>query len=586
MGSPAGGERAVWRDLSSPVSASSPLYPIYRRYRRFIPVVVFAGLFATAMEGIAISLMVPLLGLLLSSGALPDEGSLWTGLLATVRPDTRIVSLVALIFVFIAAKNVVSYANQSLIAWIESQIGQAIRTEMSRHILDMDYPSFLTEEPSRILNIMTGESWRAADVFRHYMVAIAGLAAVVAFLLMMGLLNWRLTLAVLGGALLIRWFENRMVSRTAHLSEAVTAANTRFSASALTMVSAMRMIRLFGQEKREEQKFATVSHGLRRATFDVWLSGNLVSPVIEILYTGLFSLILIVAVMVDGAISLPHLAAFLILLQRMQPHLRVVEQARVQFAGSSSGLREVERLLLRAAPARLSGAGRPAPALAEGIVFDNVSYHFPGQRSDVPALDHVSFRIEAGRTTALVGPSGAGKSTIVNLVCRLLEPTAGRITVDGIPLADMDVSSWRDRIAISGQDMELIDGTIAENIAYGVADADMDAVAEAARLADAASFIANLPHGYQTVVGHRGLTLSGGQRQRISLARAFARNAQVLILDEATNAIDGMSEEVILSLLAEGAPNLTVLVISHRASSLVNCERWIELADGKVKVRD
>lgn len=574
--------KAVWRDLLSPIPSSSPVFPIYRRYRRFVPLIAIAGLFATALEGVAIGLMVPLLGLLLSNGATPGDTSLFSTMAGWLDPANRITFLVALIVAFIAAKNLVTLANQWLIASIESRIGHRIRASLSGQILDVDYPFMLGEEPHRLINIISGESWRATDAIRHYFGAITGIAAVFAFLAMMTFLNWRLSLAVLAGALIIRQIENILVSRTAHQSQAVTRANSAMTGRTLSIVNAMRLIRLFGQQRQEQNRFEAASETLRRATLRVWITGSTVSPLVELLYTLLFAIILIAAIAMDSSISLPRLAAFLILLQRMQPYLRQLEQARVQFAGSLSGLREVEWLLRRTAARPVQTGDLPPPRMRDGIEFEDVSFHFEGPRGEVPALSNASFRIEAGRTTAIVGPSGAGKSTLINLVCRLIEPTGGRILVDGTPLAGIDPEAWRRQIAIAGQDIELVDGTVSENICYGAGNIDQAAVAKAARQADAAGFIEALPQGYDTAIGTRGLALSGGQRQRIALARAFARDAQILILDEATNAIDGLSEETILSLLAERAPQLTVLVISHRPSTLANCERRIELGHGQV----
>jgi subfamily B ATP-binding cassette protein MsbA len=169
----------------------------------------------------------------------------------------------------------------------------------------------------------------------------------------------------------------------------------------------------------------------------------------------------------------------------------------------------------------------------------------------------------------------------VNLLCRLLEPSSGTIRVDGLPLADYRVDEWLAGISIAGQDIDLIDGTIAENIAYSLTTIDRERIEKAARLAKA-DFIEDLPLGLDAFVGPRGLNLSGGQRQRIGLARALAREPQILILDEATNAIDYETENAIIRTLQELKKSMTILVISHRPSTLAFCDDAVVLSSGRV----
>jgi subfamily B ATP-binding cassette protein MsbA len=198
------------------------------------------------------------------------------------------------------------------------------------------------------------------------------------------------------------------------------------------------------------------------------------------------------------------------------------------------------------------------------------------------ALDGVTLTIEPGTATALIGESGAGKTTLINLLCRLLEPQSGEIRVGADPITSFDADSWRKRIALAGQDSELVSGTVAENIAYGRPEATLDEIEAVARAAGAARFIAALPHGYETLVGPQGLNLSGGQRQRIGVARALLVNPDLLILDEAVSAVDALSDLEIVKLAKEHRYFRTLLIISHRKTTIAACERGIVLHNGKV----
>jgi ABC-type multidrug transport system fused ATPase/permease subunit len=221
--------------------------------------------------------------------------------------------------------------------------------------------------------------------------------------------------------------------------------------------------------------------------------------------------------------------------------------------------------------------------VAQPIVFDNVSYAYPGKDRRDAALRRLSFRLEPGRVTALIGPSGAGKSTIVNLLCRLTEPGEGAVRCGDLDLRQIDPAHWRSQISLAGQDIDLMDGSFADNIRYGVQTATFEQIREAAQMADADAFISALPGGYEARTDLRGINLSGGQRQRIGLARALLRKPAILILDEATNAVDGVSESTILHVLHDRSLFQTVLVISHRRSTLAACENGVVIVDGRLK---
>jgi ATP-binding cassette, subfamily B, bacterial MsbA len=255
----------------------------------------------------------------------------------------------------------------------------------------------------------------------------------------------------------------------------------------------------------------------------------------------LFLAVLLVAWQLE--IGLSSLFAFLVLLYRMQPRLKDLDHARVTLATYGGAIRQIDEQLAPEAPPRPASGTRPFAGLDREIVLDRVTFGYG--RGGPPAVSEVALRIARGEVVALIGGSGAGKSTLVNLLCRLYDPQAGEIRVDGVPLAELDLAAWRARIGFAGQDAELMSDTVAENIAYGCPGADMGAIERAARQAHADGFIAALPEGYATRVGPRGLALSSGQRQRIALARALLRAPDLLILDEATNALDGLSEQAI-----------------------------------------
>jgi ATP-binding cassette subfamily B protein len=224
-----------------------------------------------------------------------------------------------------------------------------------------------------------------------------------------------------------------------------------------------------------------------------------------------------------------------------------------------------------------------APALPQGsgaVRFEHVTLRYEGQ--DIPALDDVSIEVPAGRTVALVGATGSGKTTLVQLLPRLYDPIEGRVLVDGVDVRDVDLASLRSAIAIVDDAPFLFSTSVRENIAYARPDATFEEVEIAARRAQAHGFIEQLPEGYDTRIGERGLTLSGGQRQRVAIARAFLADPRILILDDATSSVDASTEQEIKTALRDVMAGRTTFVIAHRLSTIALADEIVVLEDGEL----
>ena len=226
---------------------------------------------------------------------------------------------------------------------------------------------------------------------------------------------------------------------------------------------------------------------------------------------------------------------------------------------------------------------KPLTNVKGEVSYEDVSFHYSDDETLV--LDHISFKIPAGRSIALVGPSGSGKTTICSLLPRFYVVTGGRITIDGKDVKDLTLESLRGQIGLVQQDVYLFGGSIKENIAYGKPSASMEEIMDAAKKANIHDFIMSLPEGYDTFVGERGTRLSGGQKQRISIARVFLKNPPILILDEATSALDNESERWIQKSLEELSRNRTTITIAHRLSTIRNADEILVVADNGIVER-
>jgi subfamily B ATP-binding cassette protein MsbA len=566
-----------------PLGISEPLAKIARRYSWSVPIVAVLGFIGNGLEGVGITLLIPFLAGLFGSGAavgLPGPLGALSEFVGALPVEGRLYLVAGTVFASIVLKAVILSANAALVAWVDGKAGHDIRCALSRQLLNVGYAFHINNDPARLLTIVGTEAWRASDAIRTVFSIIAAAGAVTVFGLILVVIEWRLSLAVFVGVFAIRAIQAMGARRLRAMSHAVSQANRRLSTKMILGVEAARLIRVFGGEKREEHRFEQASEEVRRTMFRVEAAAAPLAPAIEVTHAALFIGILLGAY--AAGVSGPVIVAFLVLLYRMQPHLRALSQARINLEASRGSVAEVEWLLDPAGkPAAPSGT-IPFKGLDGSIVFDRVSFSYANRAEAAPVLRDASFSLLPGHATALIGRSGAGKSTIVNLFCRLLEPTSGQITVSGINLSEIEPMSWLARVGLAGQDIELIDGSIADNIAYGRAGASQDDVREAARLADVSGFVDALPERFATRVGPRGLSLSGGQRQRIGIARALLRDPDILILDEAMSAVDTISETAIVSLLRGRLKGKTVIVISHRPSTLACCDDGIVLDDGLV----
>ncbi|TIM76107.1 MAG: ABC transporter ATP-binding protein [Mesorhizobium sp.] len=555
-----------------------------RKQLRLLPAVVVLGLASAALEGFGIGLIIPLLGIIMGQGdqtGMAGFSAVFQHFGSDLSERDRLIVISAAILGSIVLKNVFAFANTLLTTFIYGKASHSIRSALSEQLLRVGYPFFLQQSPGRLLNIISNESWRASDAIQIMLTAIVSASAAIILLAFLLLLSWQMTLLVTLGLVVVQIAHAVLSANLKAPSRSVASRNSDLASQMLHLVHAGRLIRIFGQESREKATFDQASDAVRRAAFVLLTRQGALPPLTEVLHAMLFLAVVIGAWFVG--VSFPLIVAFVILLYRLQPYMRALQMAWSQLQGLSGSLEEVVWMLDPTDKPEPPRGHRPFQGLAQGIKFDDVTFTYSGKDQRAVVLHSAAFEIRSGRSTALIGRSGAGKTTIVNLLCRFVEPDAGRILVDGSPLDQIDPSHWRRHIALASQDLELVDGTIFENIIYGQDAASAGDAQRAAKLAEAHEFIEHLPQGYQTVVGYRGVNLSAGQRQRIALARALVRDPDILILDEATNAVDGLSEAAIVETLKSRAGRRTTIVISHHHSTISFCDDVVILSGGRVK---
>jgi thiol reductant ABC exporter CydD subunit len=349
----------------------------------------------------------------------------------------------------------------------------------------------------------------------------------------------------------------------------------------LDVVRGLPTLRAFNRGRVQTARIAEVSDAYRRATMGTLRVAFLSGAVLELAATiGIALVAVTVGVRLDdGRIGFEAALTVLVLAPELYIPLR---NLAVQFHASADGLAVAERLLdLVEEPASTPTGRSVAPSPRDApIRFESVSFAYPAREGDV--LSDVDLELEPGETVALVGPSGGGKSTIASLLLRLAEPTRGRVTVGAVDLAACDAASWRAQVAWVPQRPTLFQGSVSDNIRLGDEHADDRQVRAAARLAGADGFVTGLPDGYDTVVGEGGRALSAGERRRIALARAFVRDAPLVVLDEPTADLDPATARTVADAIERLSVGRTILLIAHRPELAAGADRMVRLDSGRI----
>lgn len=394
--------------------------------------------------------------------------------------------------------------------------------------------------------------------------------------------EWRLSLVIFlvmpMVALARKMFKNRLRQN----NKLVRLAQERLTGSANEMISALRLVRSLGEEDKAESRLAFQNQQVAETRVGL-INVSSVFGTYVFVSNQLVSLIVVAVgalMVIHGGMSIGVLFAFVAALPIIMQPFVMVTQFLEQYAMGQEAYSSIRELACNPYVEQWHGKVFPAE-FRGGIEFRDIRFWYPGKESQ-PVFDGLNLSVRPGENIALVGASGSGKSTIANLILGLYSLNGGRIEIDGIPQVDLDMRKFRRQCAIVLQENILLSGSVMDNIRFAKSEASDAEVIEAAKAANADEFIRNLPEGYNTVIGERGVSLSGGQKQRLSIARAILRNPRILILDEATSALDNESEALIQQALDRLASGRTVITIAHRLTTIRNAHRIIVLGNGQI----
>ncbi len=499
--------------------------------------------------------------------------------LAGVQP--WLLALLALSLV----RAALSWGSQVSAQQVAGRVKKQLRRHLAAHLLTLG-PAYTQGERSGELTNTAGAGIEALDTyFSQYLPQVAMAALVpLAILAFVFPLDFTSGLVLLLTAPLIPLFMWLIGQAAQEKTRQQWLSLSRMSAHFLDVLQGLTTLKLFGRSRDQLQAIVRISHRFRRTTMSVLQVAFLSALVLEWVATISTA---IVAVEVGLRLLYGHLqfeqALFVLILapEFYQP-LRLLGS---RFHAGMPGAAAARRIcaLLETPPPTAAPKINTLPPLQFAIRFDGVHYAYPADAPARPALNGLTLAIEPGQKVALIGPSGSGKSTVAALLLRFIDPQQGTITVDGLPLPPLDPTAWRQQVAWVPQQPYLFHATVADNIRLARPQATTDQVHRAARQANAHAFIQQLPQGYDTLIGERGQRLSGGQAQRLALARAFLKDAPLLILDEAPAHLDPGHESQVQAALARLLQPRTALIIAHRLNTIYTADHILVMAGGIIR---
>ena len=342
------------------------------------------------------------------------------------------------------------------------------------------------------------------------------------------------------------------------------------------ILSGIRVVKAFSLENLMVRRFREVSRSVLHFTMKTVRAQEQINPIIETV--SMFGLGLLILYIVHRQERIDDIVGYLTGVILIYTPIKKIAGLHVLFQQTRVGVERLTQIMAEEPTIKENPQAKPVNGFHSEVKFENVSFSY----GHLPVLKKVNLTIPHGRKIGVAGESGSGKSTLVNLVFRFYDPTPGAIKLDGLDLREARIDDLRKQMALVSQEIVLFNESVAQNIAYGKPEATREEIEAAARAASAHEFISQLPEGYDTVIGERGVTLSGGQRQRLAIARAFIRNAPLLVLDEATASLDSQAEAEVQEAIDKLEENRTVICVAHRLSTLAKMDRIIVLSHGEI----
>lgn len=565
-------------DITSREKATS-VWEVIRYRPGLTAIIVILGFGAALLEGIGLSFLMPIIELAQdgSGGGTSGQG----GMFARIYETLGVPFTLEFVILGVTVVMVARYTSSLLVAWfrevLRTRYERDLKMRAFNHALDAEISYFDEQGSDEILNAIVTQATYAGQVIRRIVkffeqVLLGAMYLAVAFYLAPTLTLFAAVL--LGG---ITYLIRYVIEPAFSVGDRVADANERVHEAAQAGTQGIRDVKLFGMTDDLFADFQAWIDQYTEATISLRRNEAIINNAYQFASVVTVFLLIYTALTVTS-LRLSSLGVFLFAMFRLAPRVSHLNEKWYRIEGELPHLVRTQRFIadLRQNAERDEG-DRSLPDSIGQIEFDDVSFSYTGMSQ---TLQGISFAVERGERAAFVGESGAGKSTIVSLLARMYEPDQGTITADGIPINNVDLREWRSCIAVVRQSPFVFNDTLRFNVMLG-ADGSEEQFQRVCRIASVTDFVDELPNGFDTVLGDDGVRLSGGQKQRVALARALYKDADVLVLDEATSEVDTNIEQEIQSALA-GLDDQLVIAISHRLSTVTHADRIYTIEDGEI----
>ena len=558
------------------------------RYPLLIFLTVILSFSGALFNGIGTTLIIPLLLAFIGKEKIIFQGGppileKFLALFAGMSGDSKLFAMFGTVLLLIILKNAANYGSGLVSSHLSRSLVKSMRLEGIKLLVDVDLDFHSKNNLGYFASRINQEIGKTASAIKTLIGMASTVITASVFVFLLVLLSWQLTIiaAIILGivAILNQYF----VKRSRYFGRILSEKSREYTSKILEIIPGIRLIKSVSQEDREYDEIKTLITEREKAEMESQIISALMGPFNEI--SGIFAIFIMVAIGryifagdLDSFSTL--LLTYLVLLNRLLPTISTLNRSRSGLANMAYSAAMTADFLRRDNKPLMKDGTEKFTRLEKGIHLENLSFSYPGQEKLV--LQQIDLWIPKGQTTALVGASGAGKSTIADLLPRFYDPTLGKITLDGRDLREFALKTIRGAMGIVSQDTFLFNNSVRYNIAYGREEATEAAIFTAAKRANAYDFIMELPQGFDTQIGDRGVMLSGGQRQRLAIARALLRDPDILILDEATSALDTVSERLVQQAIDELCRDRTTLVIAHRLSTIQKAHQIVVLDKGRI----
>jgi ATP-binding cassette, subfamily B, bacterial MsbA len=558
---------------------------ILREFKHFqlvgILALVFSAL-AASLEGFGLGFLMVFLQSLTTPNAEPVKtGIEWFDILIlgiNASTNERLYRVSALIVVTTCMRALFNYLGQICINFSEISLVDNLRKRIFEQLEAQSLNYFSHKKSGELVNTLTNEMERIRQILGGIAFLITRSFTLIVYSLSLFVLSWKLSTASIFLFGLLAVGLSTLNKQIRERSFAITKANDNFTSRTLEFIESIRTVHAFSTQEFEKKRYYQASEKIVNTWKSIYWISLIVRPLAESVSTFILISMIIIA-LVTGLMKVSALLTFFFVLFRIIPLTQDVNGVVAFLTTQAGAVENIKDLLKTDDKIYFQNGALRFTGLTRSIDLVSVDFAY---NLDQRVLHNITLSIKQGEMTALVGSSGSGKTTLADLIPRFNDATDGYIYIDEVDIRKFDINSLRSKIAVVSQNTFIFNTSVWNNIAYGTPTATKAEIQEAARLANALDFVLEMPEGFNTELGDRGVRLSGGQKQRIAIARALLRNPEILILDEATSALDSVSERLIQESLEKLSVGRTVIAIAHRLSTIAKADKVVVIEQGRI----